>query len=221
MKQEEPEALGGAVKVRKQAVGNAAGLAPRGGGGVDFFPTPAWSVRAILAAVPLPGGIWMEPSAGSAAIVRAAEATRPGLRWIGCELRDVRPLSPIAPEDLRIGDFLDPITIAGLPRPDVIIGNPPYSHALPFCARCLDVAAGHAWVLMLLRLGFLESEERASFLRRHPPDVYPLSRRPSFNGGESTDAAAYAWFVWPPGGPRRLGCAPIDEPTGQLAIDGC
>lgn len=195
--------------------GNAAGRAPRGGIGVDFFPTPAWCVRAILAAVDLPGGIWMEPSVGSFAIVRAVSRS---VRWIACEIRDVRPLPPVAPGDIRIGDFLDPVTIEGLPRPDVIIGNPPYSHALPFVARCLDVADGHAWVLMLLRLGFLESEERAGFLRRHPPDVYPLSRRPSFNGGVSTDASAYAWFVWPPGGPRRLGCAPIEEPTGQLAL---
>lgn len=201
---------------------NAAGRAPRGGGGFDFFPTPAWAVEAFLASVDLPGGVWMEPSVGSAAIVRAVEGVRPGAqRWIACEIReDAQPVAHVDPVDLRIGDFLDPGTIAGLPAPDVIIGNPPYSHALQFCARCLDVAAGHAWVAMLLRLGFLESEERAPFLRRHPPDVYPLSRRPSFNGGASTDSAAYAWIVWPPGGPRRLGCAPIGLPTRQLLLGG-
>lgn len=211
----------GEVATRKRRganVGNAAGHGPRGGGGVDFFPTPAWSGRAILGAVDLPGGIWEEPSAGSAAICRAVDGVRSDVRWIGCEVRDVLPLSPFAPGDLRIGDFLNPATVAGLPEPDVILGNPPYSHALAFAARCLEVAAGRAWVLLLLRLAFLETEERASFLRRNPPDVYPLSRRPSFTGDGHTDGAAAAWFVWPPGGPRRLGCAPISEPTGQLSL---
>lgn len=221
------EALGGEPHQRRPAAGNAAGLAPRGGGGVDFFPSPAWAVRAILAACPLPaGGIWMEPNVGSAAVVRAVEGyARHGgcaARWLGVDVReDVRAgCAPwIGPGDLRIGDVLDPVTIEGLPRPDVIIGNPPYSHALAMCARFIEIAAGHAWVAMLLRLGFLESEERAPFLRAHPPDLYPLSRRPSFNGGVSTDAAPYGWIVWPPpGAPRRIGCAPIDVPSGQLGL---
>ncbi len=228
MKQAAAEALGGATRAKKSAnVGNAAGFGPRGGEGVDFYPTPAWCTRAVLAAIPgLPGGVWMEPSVGSAAIVRAVDGARReeprALRWIGCEIRDVRPLPPIAPDDLRIGDFLDPATCAGLPRPDVIIGNPPYSHALPFAARCLEIADGHAWVLMLLRLAFLETEERRPFLQRNPPDVYPLSRRPSFTGDGATDGAAAAWIVWPPhGAPRRVGCAPIDTPDKQLVIEGC
>lgn len=204
---------------------NAAGRAPRGGNGVDFFPSPAWAVHALLGALDLPrGGVWMEPNIGSAAVVRAVEtcpgpgAGAPAPRWIACDIReDVRPWcrSWVGEDDLRIGDVLDPATIEGLPRPDVIIGNPPYSCALAMVSRFIEIAAGHAWVAMLLRLGFLASEERAPFLKRHPPDVYPLSRRPSFNGGQSTDSSDYAWFVWPPGGPRRVGCAPIGVPVEQ------
>ena len=49
---------------------------------------------------------------------------------------------------------------------------------------------------MLLRLNWLGSEDRAAWLRRHPPSVYVLPNRPSFVEGGGTDATEYAWFIW-------------------------
>jgi hypothetical protein len=195
---------------------SSTGRAPRGGGEHDFFPTPSWVTRALLAALPLPGGVWLEPAVGGAAIVQAVEhgnarATR---RWLGVDIRDVRGLPYLEPADLRIGDFLDAATIEGLPAPDVIITNPPFIHAARFAQRCLDIAAGRAWVCLLLRMAFLESAERAPFLRRHPPDLFPLSERPSFTNGTDTDSTAYGWFVWPPGEARGRGV--LHPPIGKL-----
>ena len=53
-------------------------------------------------------------------------------------------------------------------------------------------------VSMLLRLNFLASRKRVSFMQKHAPDVYVLPKRPSFKktAKSSTDACDYGWFVW-------------------------
>ena len=184
----------------------------------DFYPSPPWTVRALLHAIDLPDGVWLEPAVGGGAIVSAVEANRgphrSARRWLACDIRPVETPAGVEASDLRIGDFLDPQTLAAMPRPDVIITNPPFSHALPFAERCLELAAGQAWTALLLRVAFLESAARAPFLRKHPPDLLPFSDRPSFTDGSSTDSAAYGWFIWPPGAPRRAGV--LHPPVGKI-----
>lgn len=160
----------------------------------DVYETPAWCVEAFLAACPLPrSGVWLEPAVGDGAIVQAVEEYAPGFglrRWLAC---DVRTVAPGWGCDVRVASFLD---VSDWPdRPHVIITNPPYSLALPFARRAVALVEPGGVVAMLLRLGFLASRERAEFLREHPPDLYPLSRRPSFTG-RGTDATDYGWFVW-------------------------
>jgi hypothetical protein len=159
----------------------------------DYYPTPAWCVRSLLSEVALPGGSWLEPCAGDGAIIRAVREVRPDVRWTGWELREeaapsLRRLLP-APR-LHIGDFL------ASPKPrrrySVALTNPPFSRATPFVEACLERAD---LVVMLLRLSFLSTRDRADFMRSHCPDVYVLAKRPSFTGGP-TDSADYAWFVW-------------------------
>lgn len=173
----------------------------------DYYPTPAWCVRRILEAVPLPtDGYWLEPSAGDGAIIRAANDVRLGLVWRAWELREEcrASLHPLC-ADLEIGDFLA-TPIGEIGHHDVAILNPPFTHALAFVQRCLAVA-DH--VLVLERLNWLEGEERAGWLREHAPDVYVLPNRPSFTG-EGTDATGYAWLHWPAGGhDRRIGALSV------------
>jgi len=107
--------------------------------------------------------------------------------------------------------------------PTTVITNPPYSIAADLILhfrRTLPFAE----IVMLLRLGFLESEERNSFYAEMGiPDLYILPNRPSFIKTESasTDKTSYAWFVWPGGGPRstgrivRLRHTPIHERLNQ------
>lgn len=157
---------------------------------LDRYDTPVWCVDRLLEAVALPTGFWLEPSCGSGSIVRAVEAHpvyREGATWT---------LLDLEPRDAMVGrataaDFLA-WKAPERRRYRVAIGNPPYRHAFDFVRRCHDLADV---TVMLLRLGFLASQERSEWMRRHPPDVYVLPNRPSFTGGV-TDSSDYGWFVW-------------------------
>jgi len=72
--------------------------------------------------------------------------------------------------------------------------NPPFSKAVQFADLAIRQCST---VVMLQRLNWLASEDRASWLRDHPPGVYVLPNRPSFVG-PGTDQQEYAWYVWPP-----------------------
>lgn len=171
---------------------SATGRGERGGEGADFFPTPAWCVDWLLRTVDLPGGSWLEPSAGDGAIIRAVNRRRQDVTWGAIELRaDMKDaLAGSGATYIRIGDFTKTLH-SGEPF-DVVIGNPPYADAAAHLAAAL--LRGRV-VAFLLRLNFLGSQKRRDFWRRHPADVYVLSERPSFDG-DGTDATEYAWFVW-------------------------
>lgn len=169
----------------------------------DAYYTPAWCVRALLRVVNLPGGEWLEPAAGSGAIIRAVEAFREDRqRWTAVDINEATYHACLGSvEGERIlagGDFLcdDILCALAFPRRhySVAITNPPYSLAQEFVERCLSLASV---TVMLLRLNWLGSQRRAAFLRAHMPDVYVLPRRPSFVHG-ATDACEYAWLVWGP-----------------------
>jgi hypothetical protein len=209
----------------------------------DYYPTPPHAVRALLTACPrLPTmGLVLEPAVGDAAILRAIESARPHERraWVTCDIRDVStlhwtdPRSQVETARRHVhGDFLamgesDLAPMLGAAPPTLIITNPPFSHTLPFAAKCLEIAAGCSWTALLLPLGFLESDGRAAFLTRHPPDIYVFATRPRFIG-TGTDSTGCAWYVWPPVGSRAYGRAhgriypPIIRDAAQAELPlGC
>jgi hypothetical protein len=173
----------------------------------DNYPTPAWVVHRILehdrirrlASCPL----WIEPGVGNGAIVQATSGliTRSGYSRPTWHVFDKRE-TPFLTR-MKHGTVLDVTDVSatkrwlkGLPgvRLDrVVIGNPPFSHARRFIDVSREAAAN---VLLLLRLNFLGSEERASFIRGATPDVYVLPNRPSFVKNGKTDSIEYAWFHW-------------------------
>lgn len=180
-------------------------MSATGRGGVrvaeDFYPTPRWCVDRILEAVDLPGGAWLEPSAGDGAIVRAVNAGRADVTWSAVELRPecYSPLLEAVGQygAVVIADFIrspPPLVLY-----NVAILNPPFTYAMEFITACLALAG---WVVVLERLNWLEGEDRNEWLRAHVPDVYVLPNRPSFTG-DGTDSNAYAWFIWPPDGHNR------------------
>lgn len=169
----------------------------------DLYETPAWCTRAIAGwiAADEGGGLWLEPSAGSGAIVKAVNAEhevggRPSPNWVCVEFRaeEAPHLQAIGNVgDVFVTDFVgweDPVERGQLF--DVAILNPPFSLAEPFIRKCTELAKV---TCALLRLNFLGSQKRAAWLHDWTPDVYVLPRRPSFTG-RGTDATEYAWFVW-------------------------
>ena len=160
----------------------------------EFYATPAWCVRRILEAVALVEGDWLDPCVGDGAIPNEVEEARSEL-WMVLDIRATRFLNT-SRWNCHQRDYLQskmPLGYFG--RFDVCIMNPPFSKALQFAATALEHCDQ---VVMLQRLNWLASAERAEFLRANPPGVYVLPNRPSFTGDGKTDGADYAWYVWPP-----------------------
>lgn len=183
----------------------------------DFYPTPGWCVRRLLEACPLPGGSWLEPGAGTGAIIRAVNGVRRDVVWTAVEVvaeREAELAEVVKPPGIvGIADFLRTTLSRSYA---VAIGNPPFSEARPF----VDAALAHAeHVAFLLRLAFLEAAERAEWWQTHPADVYVLPDRPSFTDG-GTDSSAYAWFHWTRGRTEvgRVKVLPV-TPEAEKALD--
>lgn len=77
----------------------------------------------------------------------------------------------------------------------------PVADAEAFVRKALSELTHGGWVVFLLRLAFLEGQDRYRRLWRYaiPSNVLTLSRRPSFTGDGNTDATAYATYYWQKG----------------------
>jgi hypothetical protein len=161
---------------------------------LDDYPTPRWAVHRLLDAIPfVPGGLWLEPSAGAGSVIAAvrswhAERQREAPRFAALEIQErFRPeLEALAIEQLHIGDALawmaeratsDMHAGAHHVPFNVSVGNPPYTHALEFVQGALSVSNN---VALLLRLDFMGSEDRSDWLREHAPTLATIPNRPSF-----------------------------------------
>lgn len=180
---------------------SAKGRGRHEGGDFDYYPTPAWCVDRLLDRVGEEmfecGMAALEPTCGDGAIVRAASAwcdrrNWPSPEWTGVEMRHgaIAEGTPLARRHEGI-DFRSFRTDGVF---DVCIGNPPYNLAESIVRHALSMSRV---VAMLLRTGFLGSDERVDFWRTvgTNPALYVLPDRPSFDGVGS-DSATYAWFVW-------------------------
>jgi hypothetical protein len=151
------------------------------------------------------GGRVLEPSGGQGAFIRSAfgvlapelsyiatvEVDEDRARALGRIGSEFRPVDSLCTDFLQLDENTwDPF--------DLILGNPPYSDAEAHTRAALRMRERFGVVAFLLRMGFLESEERAPFWRKHPASkVYVLSQRPSFTGNGKTDRGqSYGWFVW-------------------------
>lgn len=169
----------------------------------DNYPTPAWVTHRLLERLKLPGGAWLESSAGEGGIIKAVNAVRKDVRWSACELRKkCRPaLLKAGVKDLNLCSFLD-VLPHDFGTPAVCINNPPFSMAMQFIEHSLKFAP---WVIHLLRLNFLGTEKRNKFFQTTMPDVYVVPDRISFTGDGRADSIEYAWLVFGPKRGRRVG----------------
>lgn len=182
------------------------------------YYTPAWAVREILPELqerivvqrePLLGRIKiLEPAAGSGAIVLAMieldveHYGAPIVDAIEAREEERMGLVEIGAGTVAIGDFLTyPLPGA---RYDLTITNPPYTLAREFVDRACQVTRPGGTVAMLLRMGFAAGQSRREWHLQNVPDMFPLSRRPSFQG-KGSDATDYAWFLWTVGRRKQNG----------------
>jgi hypothetical protein len=175
----------------------------------DFYSTPPWCTRAILAH--LQPGTVLDPCAGTGAVLDVVREEW-GVPTLAIEVDAARkiPAAHVVARHNALGP--EP-----WPRADLVVTNPPYRGALAFVRRALLECSGDC--VFLLRLNFLASLGRAPFHHKHPCDVFVLPRRPSFVHG-GTDATDYAWMVWGPGRGGRLIHLDLDDgaPTLQVSL---
>ena len=159
---------------------------------LDRYYTPDPLAEALTALLPIRAtDRAVEPSCGGGAFVRAIMRRTPRVHALDLDPK-ARGLSetPFS----RVGDFLrEPTPEIGY---DWCVGNPPYQGAERHVLRGLRSVREGGSVAFLLRLGFLEGQNRINFWRQHPArKVFVLSERPSFTG-RGTDSAAYGFFWW-------------------------
>jgi hypothetical protein len=174
---------------------------------LDQYFTPDDLARALVQRLASDGwwhgGRVLEPSAGKGAFVRACASliATESITTIDVDPDRCAELSRIQETSCFELDFLDFDTDDNdteWAEYELIIGNPPYGNAEQHVRHALEHRARFGVVAFLLRMGFLESEERAPFWREHPASkVYVLSQRPSFTGEGKTDRGqSYGLFVW-------------------------
>ncbi len=169
----------------------------------DFFPTPERATRALLAVEAFDGPIW-EPACGDGAISKI-------LRGAGYETVDSDLI------DRGYGETGIDFLMEWRARAPNIVTNPPFKLAVPFVQQSLRLTTGK--VAMLLKIAFLEGQERAGLFASSPlARVLVFSRRLAFVPGGSLPSRkldgggmmAFAWFIWDHQhrGPPTLGWLP-------------
>ena len=176
----------------------------------DFYATPAWATRAFLRAFPHPGDSVLDPCCGDGAILDVVREMYPSTRTVGIEIDEGRAATAGEKHEVVCADALLPLP--GSAGAAMILTNPPFRLAIEFITRALSDSDGP--VAMLLRLNWLASQKRATWMRANTPSVYVLPRRPSFTGGK-TDACEYAWLVWRD--PAGESCVRILDVAGRAS----
>jgi len=161
----------------------------------DLYPTPPFGGRAGAAIA-----LRLDPFA------RTALECACGLGHMAYALRDY--FADVLATDLHdygfgaVYDFLSP---GPMPRQmigegvDWVITNPPFKYAAAFVRKAWETA--RRGVAMLLRLSFLESEERHQLdrdirLAMCCPFVERVAMKKGHWDPEGSTAMAYAWFFW-------------------------
>lgn len=206
----------------------------------DHYPTPLQPACSLVQRIREDDhGIRfiLDPGAGTGVFGHAARLRWPQAVIVGT---DIRALSRPAYYDFWYSgatiayDFIASPECA--PVFDAVIGNPPYGKigrrkdrnaAELFVRKSLELTRDNGVVAFLLRLAFLEGQDRGeSFWQEFPPErVTVCSARVSFTGDGRTDATAYAYFYWRKGytGPTLLDWnAParrVEPESTQLAFE--
>ena len=86
-----------------------------------------------------------------------------------------------------------------------VLTNPPYKYAKEFVEKALEVTRIGAYIVMFLKIQFLEGQLRRKLFEKYPPKyIYVNSARQTcyINGDMSkkmSSATCYCWFIWQKG----------------------
>lgn len=86
-----------------------------------------------------------------------------------------------------------------------ILTNPPYRYAKEFVEKALEDIEEDCYVIMFLKIQFLEGQSRLKLFKKYPPKyIYVNSARQTcyINGDMSkkmSSATCYCWFMWQKG----------------------
>ena len=181
----------------------------------EFYETPSWCVKALLRELNLDPKNVLDPCVGTGAIACAVREMYPAVNLLINDIdKDLinKALDKLKFNNIRshieeglpktsysVGSYLDicPGNQIQSDEHDLIILNPPFSLALEFIEKSLELSP-NGTVAVLLRLNWLASKKRILFHQKHPSNVYVLPKRPSFTNDGRTDGTEYSWFVWGP-----------------------
>lgn len=165
----------------------------------DFYPTPASCCEDALSFLPddLGAKCILDPGAGTGMWGKAARKRYPSALITGVELRSETE----QPREYNFWIHDDFLLTRAVPAFDLVIGNPPYNRAEQFVKHSIAMLEDNGYLILLLRLNFLESHGRARGLyRKYPPKIIVVrAGRVSFTGDGQSNATAYAYFIWQKG----------------------
>lgn len=139
----------------------------------------------------------LEPCCGSGKMIKVLRERYPDAHIAGVDIDFGNGVISGGADALSKVNFLD-YSKDKFGDYDLIFTNPPYSIAKEIISHAMEQWSG-ATIVMLLRVGFLESKKRYPWWQdKLPTEFHILASRPSFTGG-GNDSTAYAWFVWRPG----------------------
>ena len=158
----------------------------------DFYSTDPHALEIFLEKFKLHDHIW-EPACGMGHLSKVLK--QKGYNVLSSDLID-----------RGYGDTgINFLTITGKNYKIDILTNPPYKYAQEFVEHALDIIAEGYYVVMFLKIQFLEGQKRAKLFENYPPKyVYVNSKRRIcyINGDMSkkmSSATCYCWFVWEKG----------------------
>ncbi|MGL6119859.1 MAG: hypothetical protein ACRC0V_05075 [Fusobacteriaceae bacterium] len=88
-----------------------------------------------------------------------------------------------------------------------ILTNPPYKYAQEFVEKAMELLHEGNYLIMFLKITFLEGQKRAKMFKKYPPKyIYVFSKRANCakNGdfktfGVGSNAVCYCWYIWQKG----------------------
>lgn len=186
----------------------------------DNYPTPPEAIEAFLDNVslfnPFTENKFLEPCAGNGAIVRKLRQHYPESQICAIEIRpeEEESLYKSGADTVIIDDWLT--QCQGNVPASAIISNPPFGLALDILEQCFRIRHYATDVIMLLRLGYMESDKRSDFWASHPlTQLYPLTHRPSFGATIRCECGWRDFMVHPV--PDVVNCPRCGKPAKKTS----